>query len=428
MHILVDGYNLARAEGTGVATYGRSFIKAVQALKHDVSILMGVELRRAKLEKASVEALCSHHGVLPLVWRFRRIGGSALAPFGYNAYCIGEPQLHSQDHRLPQGSAIWNSYGLFAHAIGAFRKLNVFSTVRVPGVQIAHWTYPLPLRIENAINIYTFHDLVPLLRPDLTLENRRNYLRLCRAVALRADHLVTVSDSSRLDIIEHLGIAPERVTTTYQSHTITPSDIQSAESSVARVMRELDLRRGKYFVFAGAVEPKKNLPMLLKAYFRSGVTTPLILVGSKGWDIERQLAPLNEQSEQVAERVRILGYQSRSNLLATIRGAKATFFPSLAEGFGLPAIESMALGTPVLASHAGGLAEVTGNAAAVVDPSNIASIAEAIHRLDQDFDYRNTLVQAGIKQAEIFSQPAYTSRLDDLFTRLLAERRLAAEM
>jgi len=424
MHILVDGYNLARAEGTGVATYGRSFISAVQALNHDVSILMGVELRRAKLESASAEALCLHHGVLPLVWRFRRIGGSALAPFGYDAYCIGEPQRHSQDDRLPQGSAIWNSYGLFAHAIGAFRKLNVFSTVRVPGVQIAHWTYPLPLRIENAINIYTFHDLVPLLRPDLTLENRRNYLRLCRAVALRADHLVTVSDSSRVDIIEHLGIAPERVTTTYQSHTITASDIQCAESSVERVTRELGLRRGKYFVFAGAVEPKKNLPMLLKAYFRSGVTTPLILVGSKGWDIERQLAPLNEQSEQVAERVRVLGYQSRSNLLAIIRGAKATFFPSLAEGFGLPAIESMALGTPVLASQAGGLAEVTGNAAAIVNPHDVADMAEAIRMLDWNADHRTALVRAGLKQAETFSMAAYRTRLSDLFASLLAKRQV----
>jgi glycosyltransferase involved in cell wall biosynthesis len=422
MKILVDGYNLARPEGTGVATYTRGFIKAAQTLGYDLNILFGLERRKSALEKTLLSDLNAHRGQLPIVWRLRRIAGSALATVGYTARPFRRIEGDEQTDRLPGPATLWNSYGLFAHAIGAFRKTRVFSAVRVPGVDIAHWTYPIPLRAANALNIYTIHDLVPLLRPELTLDNPRRHRRLCEAVVARADHILTVSEDTRSQVISVLGAAPERVTNVYQSHGIHEAEIAAAELAMPAVCKELGLKARDYFLFLGAIEPKKNVPRLLKGYLASGSKTPLILVGAPGWDVSRQLAPLERFGPEQRAQVRLLGYQARATVLALIRGAKATLFPSLVEGFGLPAVESMALGTPVLASRVGGLVEVTGKAAVIIDPLDVSSISAGIRALDSSESLRQSLTAAGYSQAELFSSAAYIQRLETLFAGLRANK------
>jgi glycosyltransferase involved in cell wall biosynthesis len=422
MRILVDGYNLARPQGTGVATYGRNHIKAVQGLGHEVGVLFGAEQSAAGIEAKGLSSLLIQRAPLAPIRRLRRIIGGAMAAAGFDADRLrGCEAMLTPDGLIPPGVELWNSRGAFAYSIGGFRKLGIYSEVRLPGIDIAHWTYPLPLRLAGAINVYTIHDLVPLLRPDLTLDGPQRFAKLSRAVAAKADHILTVSEGSRRDIIDHLGVAPERVTNTFQPHEIDAEAAALARSGSVEV-EEFGLRRGQYFIFVGAVEPKKNLPRLLEAYFQSASKTPLVLAGGGGWLADEQLAPLlARQDSDVGKQVILTGYLPRAKLLALISGAKATLFPSLYEGFGLPALEAMALGTPVLASQIPGLGEVVGDAALLVDPLNIAGIAQAIAALDSDSALRSALSAAGLRRAEAFSMGAYAARLEKLYEKLLQQ-------
>jgi glycosyltransferase involved in cell wall biosynthesis len=424
MRVLIDGYNLTRPQGTGVATYGRHHIKALQSLGHDVGVVFGTEQSVAKIEEQGLSALLHQRAPIAPVRRLRRIIGGAMAATGFDAARLPgcEAQL-APDGLFPPGVELWNSRGAFAYAIGGFRKLGVFSELRLPGINIAHWTYPLPLRVANAVNVYTIHDLVPLLRPDLTLDGSRRFAKLINAVASRADHILTVSEGSRQDIIKHLGVAPERVTNTFQPHSIDAAVIAQAETEENQAARQkLGLKRGQYFIFFGAIEPKKNLRRLLEAYFESGSTTPLVLAGGGGWLSDEQLAPLHARRETDAgKRVIMAGYLPRPTLLALVRGAKATLFPSLYEGFGLPALEAMALGTPVLASQIPGLSEVVGDAALKIDPLQVTDMAQAINRLDEDAALRQSLSAAGLHRAEAFSMHAYAARIEELFSRLIGQ-------
>lgn len=420
MKILVDGYNIARPEGTGVATYGRAFVNAGQALGHDISLLFGAERLAPGADRSAL--FNPPRSGNPVARKLARIAGSACAPFGFHANRLHTLEATQRGHDgIPSDTSIWNSPGIYTHSIGAFRKIHTFSTVTVPGIQLAHWTYPLPLRAAGAINIYTMHDLVPLLMPELTLDKSAQYRRLCQAVAARADHILTVSECSRRQIIEHLGVDPIRVTNTYQPHSITPDLASEIAANVDSVIDdEPELERGSYFLFFGAKEPKKNLARLLEAYLRSGVATPLLIVGAKGWATAQSLAPLRtfDQAES-SGKVIVRGYLQRNRLLALVKGAKATFFPSLWEGFGLPAIEAMALSTPVMASTCGGLGEVVGNAALLVDPLDIGAMAAAIARLDCEPALRDAMGAAGLLQAELFSAVAYRQRLNSLFEDLV---------
>lgn len=420
--ILVDGYNLARPEGTGVASYSRGFVRAAEALSLDVNILFGIEQFRSALAVADPANLQMHRGQLPIIWRGRRIVGSALAGLGYRAQVFRRLEAGEGTDRIPAPATLWNSYGLFAHAIGAFRRMGVFSTVDVPGVEIAHWTYPLPIRAAGALNIYTFHDLVPLLRPDLTLDHAKHYRRLCEAVIARADHILTVSEHSRKEIIDVFGVEPGKVANLYQAHDIGERERAAASATVESACAEFGVARGEYLLFLGAIEPKKNLPRLLEAYLQSGTDTPFLLVGSTGWDLTRQLAPLDRCTPEQRARIRLIGYQPRDKVLALVKGAKATLFPSLAEGFGLPAVESMALGTPVLASNVGGLGEVAGSAALIVDPLDVGAMAEGIRALDRNRQLRSSLSRAGLAQAELFSAPAYERRVAAFFKQIRGPR------
>jgi glycosyltransferase involved in cell wall biosynthesis len=408
MRILIDGYNLTRPQGTGVATYGRNHIKALQGLGHDVGVVFGAEHRAAKIEAQGLSALLLQRAPLLPVRRFDadRLPGceAQLAPEGL----------------IPPDVELWNSKGLYAYAIGAFRKLGVFSELRLPGVDIAHWTYPLPLRVAGAINVYTIHDLVPLLRPDMTLDGPKRVAKLSRAVAAKADHILTVSEGSRREIIEHLGVAPERVTNTFQPHSIDSTTLVRAKSDSHKVLEEFSLKRRGYFIFFGAIEPKKNLPRLLEAYFQSGTTTPLVLAGGGGWMANEQLAPwISRRGTQAGKQVIVTGYLPRAKLLALVCGAKATLFPSLYEGFGLPALEAMALGTPVMASQIPGLGEVVGDASLKVDPLDVTAMAQAIARLDSETELCTALSAAGLRRAEAFSHAAYALRLGELLERLV---------
>jgi glycosyltransferase involved in cell wall biosynthesis len=184
----------------------------------------------------------------------------------------------------------------------------------------------------------------------------------------------------------------------------------------------------EYLLFFGALEPKKNVGRLIEGYLSSGADIPLVLVAGQGWnngpetkliadmrDRQRLETRTNRRTKRTVYR---FDYVPFSVLVTLIRGARAVVFPSLYEGFGLPVLESMVLGTPVVTSRESSVPEVAGNAALLVDPYNVDEIAEAIRTIVRDADLGAELARRGIDQAAKFSVERYRERVGALYRAL----------
>ena len=180
---------------------------------------------------------------------------------------------------------------------------------------------------------------------------------------------------------------------------------------------------------AYVVEPKKNVGRLVEAYLASSVDVPLVLVAGEGWQNEQEATLLEEVSDnsplltesnrsRLKRRVCRFRYMRSSNLVTLIRGARAVVFPSLYEGFGLPVLEAMVLGTPVVTSRESSLPEVAGEAALLVDPYNADDIARAITIIVNDAELRADLSRRGRTQAAKFSVERYRERVQALYAAL----------
>ena len=189
------------------------------------------------------------------------------------------------------------------------------------------------------------------------------------------------------------------------------------------------LDRGEFYLFIGALEPKKNVVRLIDAYAASGSRRPLVIAGGQGWqneaDQERMRDPrfsgyrFADSTLSKFERVRRISYLPFNQLVALMRSARALLFPSLFEGFGLPVLEAMSLGTPVMTSNVTSLPEVAGDAALLVDPRDVSAMAAAIRRLDGDGDLLAELSARGRMQAAGFGMAQYQARLQGVYDRVL---------
>jgi glycosyltransferase involved in cell wall biosynthesis len=319
----------------------------------------------------------------------------------------------------------WAAEKLFSRAHHAFRDHGgmtpvIFKEAATPNVM--HWTAPLPLYAKHIPNIYTIHDLIPLRLPHSTLHDRRAFLDLHRRILGKADHIAVVSEATRQDVIRLLGVDAERVTATYQTTTLPDALTTVPTEDVARMLSgTFNLDWKGYFIHFGAVEPKKNLGQVVEAYLAAGVSRPLVVIGGQGWLGDGELAlmrQLHRDGGPRAEKIRFYEYMSQRMLIGLLRGARATLFPSLYEGFGLPVLESMTLGTPVLTSTEGSLPEVAGEAALTASPHAIGDLTQSIRALDADDDLCAELSSRGLKRAKVFSPAAYRKRLQRLYARV----------
>ena len=427
----VDGFNLAMPRGTGVATYGRVLTQALAGMGHPVDVLYGLPIgpRTPALlsEVIFFDSLDQERGrkppgILSARWAQEALGD--LWPRAATQVPItGRVLSEGFRGRMPSFDRILNVPDLWGRAERHFKRWGRFMRVRVPDPPaVMHWTYPLPLRLEGARNVYTLHDLVPLRMPYTTLDNKRAYLRLIRGCLRWGDHVCTVSEASRRDIMDLFGAHGGRVTNTYQSAVAASAPVEDTGLD-AWLTGLFGLQRDGYFLFFGALEPKKNVGRLLEAYLASGIATPLVVVGGRAWKSEGELRLITgKDGVATTAGVRQFEYMPRSWLTGLVRGARAVVFPSLYEGFGLPVLEAMQLGTPVVTSTESSLPEVAGDAALLVDPYDAGAIAGAMRALDTDPALRARLSAAGVRQAARFALPRYQERLHALYASVLAGR------
>ena len=433
--ILIDGYNLGLEKGTGVATYARNLSYEIANLGHEVDVLYGNRasatrndlLREIYFFDSSVDERIRWLEILDQAYQ------AIQGPVTFKAKQIpvtGKVITRTFQSRLPKFDRLYNAPDLFMRAQSAFKLWKRPVTVRMPDKpDLVHWTYPIPLSVSDRPNIYTLHDVVPLRLPYTTLDHKRRYLQLLQQLDRKAAHFVTVSESSKRDLVELVGIAPERITNTYQSVSIPDKYRLKPEDQVAREVEGLTGFEYKgYFLFWGSLEPKKNIGRLIEAYLSSKVDTPLVIVGAQAWKSEQELKLLGEtdtvygsleRRRGARKRIIQMPYAPFPLLVSLIRGAKAAMFPSLYEGFGLPVLEAMLLGTPVICSNTSSLPEVAGDAALMVDPYDTQAITEAIRALDADEALRDHYIALGYQQAARYSPEIYRERLKAVYDRHL---------
>jgi glycosyltransferase involved in cell wall biosynthesis len=433
MRVGIDGYNLAMPHGTGVATYGFALANALRNLGYQVEGVFGLDVgddpalreimffdQFARDDGAGGRASRPVGKWTRRMQRLRAIGGRLRADEVPQSSLV-EREVFAT--RLPKFDRLTSSPELFDLANWYFQVTGRFLKLKMANPpQIMHWTYPVPVELAGARNVYTLHDLVPLRLPYTTLDVKKNYYRLIKQCIRRADHICTVSESSRQDILSRFTIDPANVTNTYQSSPIAPGSISDDPLEDARMIDGIfGLSHRGYYLFFGAIEPKKNVGRIIEAYLGTHSEHALVIVGARAWQSEGELRLLtNGGYGKMARQVIRLEYLPRALLLRLIRGARAVVFPSLFEGFGLPVLETMQLGTPVITSNTSSLPEVAGNAAKLVDPYSVADISEAWRAIDRDQSLREDLAHRGLEQAARYSDREYRARIAAMYDRVLA--------
>lgn len=371
----MDGRMLLQAGSTGVATYARGLRRALSLIAERPLVLVD----RPGLDAAIPVAGGRSQRWLRALW----------------------PGAHNARLRSIRGDSLMVASDIFRTAQVHFDLYGRLLRIRMPGRPgIMHWTYPLPLMIEGWANLYTIHDVIPLLQPELTPIDQGRHRRLLRSIAGIAASIVTVSDTSAADIARALDCAKDRIRNCGQAVDGEPS----------RAALPGDLASKAYLLALGSVERRKNLDRLVEAYSASGVALPLVIAGPDGWQGELSHIP----------GVVRLPYLPRNQVSSLIGEAKALLMPSLAEGFGLPIVEAMALGTPVMTSRGGALEETAGNAALLVDPRDIGDMAAAIQRLVQDSAVGDGLAAAGLRNARRFTLARFAEQLTPLYEEQMA--------
>lgn len=409
----IDGYNLALPAGTGIATYSRTLASAIRGIGWQTLGLFDIDVGNdpALAEIKFFERLEHPHRKQSLRTRMG-------AQFGVLPRVVEIP-LGSVDQRpllerLPQFDRILSAGGVFQSAFRYFQRTGQLASLAMcDPPAIMHWTCPLPLRIAGSRNVYTLHDLVPLKMPYMTLDNKRLVHAVTRACIEGADHLCAVSQATADEVVDLFPSASGRITITYQTYDMVREDLPPERESRAIVAR-MGLEADGYFLFYGALEPKKNVARLIEAHAGMAGDTPLVIVTGHSWnsDVEQGLL---DRMGGTQGRLIVLRFLPRGMLQALIRHARAVTFPSLHEGFGLPALEAMHLGVPTLTSSGGALAEVAGGGALMVDAYDVADIRAGLERIDGNPVWRRQLAEQGRIKAEEFSPARYRDVMQNLY-------------
>jgi glycosyltransferase involved in cell wall biosynthesis len=251
--------------------------------------------------------------------------------------------------------------------------------------------------------VVTVHDLGYLHHPETHRPSDRWYLDwTTRRHARMAAHVIADSHATCQDLIQHYGGNPGRISVVYPGRDEALARVEDA--GIIAAARQRYGIRGRYLLYLGTLQPRKNLARLVEAFARLQLADndlQLVLAGKKGWLYEDLFVRVRRLG--LDGRVVFAGYVADGDKAALLSGATALVYPSLYEGFGLPILEAMACGVPVLTSNVSSLPEVAGEAALLVDPLNVEAMAAGLSRLVADAGLRRALVERGHAQVRQFS-------------------------
>jgi glycosyltransferase involved in cell wall biosynthesis len=249
--------------------------------------------------------------------------------------------------------------------------------------------------------VTTFHDLFVLTGDYSTPEFRRRFAEQARRAAAESDRIIAVSEFTARQVEQLLGVERSHLRVVY--HGVRPPDPPSAP-------------REKIVLHVGALQKRKNVARLVEAFEALPQGWRLALAGSAGFGSEEILRRI--ESSRARDRIAVLGYVTAGELAALYSKAMILAFPSLDEGFGIPILEAMAAGVPVVTSNRSALVEVAGDAAALVNPDNVEELAHALTRLAADDLLRESLIRRGLLRAKEFSWPKAVEQTWNVYREL----------
>jgi glycosyltransferase involved in cell wall biosynthesis len=257
-------------------------------------------------------------------------------------------------------------------------------------------------RIHMRRSVATFHDLFVMSGEYSTPEFRERFTLQARDAAERADAIIAVSEFTRGQVISLLGVEPSRVHVVH--HGIRRLDFPAVE-------------RQNVILNVGAIQTRKNIARLVEAFETVDPSWQLVLAGTYGYGIENILPRID--SSPAHERILTPGYVSPEDLSAWYAKASIFAFPSLDEGFGMPVLEAMAAGIPVVTSNRSALPEVAGDAAILVDPESTEELAQALRDLTQGEELRRSLAIRGTNRARLFTWEKAVAETWNVYRELL---------
>ena len=297
----------------------------------------------------------------------------------------------------------------FAHTERAFGN----------SVDIVHAPDHFIPRLRRIPVVATLHDAIPLSHPEwINYSFKALKNALWKRSAHWADHIITVSEDSKREVVRWFGIPPERI-------SVTPLGVgrrwfgEISREELERVRRMHNLP-DRFFLFVGTLQPRKNVRRLIAAHrslpAKLRREVPLLVAGRAGWLCEPEVAALEAGDDGA---LRYLRHVPEDDLRPLVKRASVVVLPSLHEGFGLPVLEAFAAGTPVVASNAGAVPEVAGDAAILVDPFDVSSLAQAMQRAVEDRTLADSLRAKGRDRAKQFTWQRTAELTLDVYRKVL---------
>lgn len=291
---------------------------------------------------------------------------------------------------------------------------------RAEKLDVLHAQYLLPHHLRCR-TVLTVHDVLYERYPEFFTKMDRLRFKLgvpwsCR----RADHIITVSESSKRDLIEFYQLDPSRITVTYHGpdDCYSPLDPQQARER----LRTKYALEGEFILYVGAVQPRKNVPRLLAAFAElkreRRIPHKLVIVGPKTWLATEAFRAI--ENHPAKDDVVVTGYVPQEDLPYFYNAATAFVYVSISEGFGLPVLEAFACGTPTITSRGSALEEIAGGAAVLVDPLDVSGIASAIEDVLSNADLRNRLRVLGLERSSHFSYHEMAVRTQAVYRQVMS--------
>jgi len=425
--VLIDGYNLSMKHGTGIKTYTGLLDQALTSLGCETSILYGHPIPKGAdplLREVAFHEEQNLRDRTPFarymrhadIWRRGWANDAPEIAAVPDTDVVVMPEAQRFQTRAVNGSRVYEVAWRRSWSFGKYLDITLPETV-----DAVHLTFPIPIRVKGPgkpKKIVTIHDLIPLRLPYTTLDDKNELLRRHRVAVAEADLVFTVSEHSKADIIKLLDVPADKIVVSEQPSRFKP--LRGPEMrDQAKVLRRLELSPQQYVLFVGAIEPKKNLGRLLRAYVEADTDVPLVVAGPRAWMWEEEIGwLLNATDPAITRKVRFLNHVSVEDLRYLYSAAMALVFPSLYEGYGLPLVEAMAFGLPCLTSKVSSMPEVCGDAALYVDPFDVREMREKLERLVGDKALREYLSDRALQRAQQLTPAHFAEQVAEGYRRI----------
>ncbi len=352
-----------------------------------------------------------------------RLGLTSLYQALYRTY------FSSSLRAAPKSSARSLAVRAMVKLLRRIQQLDAYPKFPGENFDVLHSPYPgLPSRglTREVVRVLTVQDLIPVQAPQFVPADHPRYFHgVLKSIDVEHDWVVSASEYTKQELCDHIGIAPERVFVTPWAAADHFRPIQDPEH-VAAARRRYGIPEGEYLLSISTFEPRKNLAHLIRCFLRLRAEQPelqsrLVLVGPSSGQYDQLRSAVGTDASSLPDLV-FTGYIPDEDLSAIYSGAAAFVYPSLYEGFGLPPLEAMQCGVPVITSNTSSLPEVVGDAALMVAPTDADALCDAMHRVLTDTELRQRLVVDGLERAREFGWTECAARTVAVYRQALRDQ------